>query len=107
MLDWYVIEVFFPKSFESFSKTMFPNVGIPGITVLQYYDIKKLYRFFDKNGIYLTVEMLTKYHWIYNVSMNDNRTVFPCQEPKQNRESTEVDGFFECFRLMEIKLNSF
>lgn len=107
MLDWYVIEVFFPKSFESFSKTMFPNVGIPSITVLQYYDIKKLYRFFDKNGIYLTVEMLTKYHWIYNVSMNDNRTVFPCQEPKQNRESTEVDGFFECFRLMEIKLNSF
>jgi hypothetical protein len=104
MLDWYVIEIFFPKSFELFSKTMFPNVGIPSISVLQYYDIKKLYRFFDKNGVYLTVEMLTKYHWIYNISMNDNCVMFPCQEPKHNRELIEIDGFFECFRLMEIKL---
>jgi len=48
--------------------------------------------------------MLTKYHWIYNISMNDNCVMFPCQEPKHNRELIEIDGFFECFRLMEIKL---
>jgi hypothetical protein len=41
---------------------------------------------------------------VYNISTNDNRVMFPCQEPKHNRELTEVDGFFECFRTMEIKL---
>ena len=60
MLDWYFIESLFPKSLNLFSKTMFPNVGLPSLSVIQYYDIKKLYNFFDKNGIYLTVEMLTK-----------------------------------------------
>jgi hypothetical protein len=105
MLDWYFIESLFPKSLNLFSKTMFPNVGLPSLSVLQYYDIKKLYNFFDRNGIYLTVEMLTKNRWVYNISMNDSRVIFPCQEPKLNRELTEIDGFFECFKLLEIKLN--
>jgi len=54
MIDWYEIEYLYPMSLNTFSKMMFPNVGLPCLSVLCYYDIKKLYRFFDKNGIFLT-----------------------------------------------------
>jgi hypothetical protein len=83
---------------------MFPNVGLPCLSVLNYYDIKKLYKFFDKNGIYLTVEMMTKNNWVYSVSLHEGKIFYPCQSSQPNRESIEVEGFYECFRLLEMKL---
>ena len=48
MMDWYVIEYLYPNALKEFSKTMFPNVGLPCLSILGYYDVKKLYKFFDK-----------------------------------------------------------
>jgi hypothetical protein len=84
---------------------MFPNVGVPCLSVLSYYDIKKLYSFFDKFGIYLTVETYTKGMWGYTISLSDGRVFCPIQESKTNRESTEVEGFYECFKLLEKNLS--
>jgi hypothetical protein len=83
---------------------MFPNVGVPCLSILLYYDIKKLYSFFDKFGIYLTVETLTKDIFGYNLSLSDGRVFCPIQETKINREITEIDGFYECFKLLEKNL---
>jgi hypothetical protein len=85
---------------------MFPNVGVPCLSVLSYYDIKKLYSFFDKFGIYLTVETYTKDMWGYTISLNDGRVFCPIQEPKTSREGTEIEGFYECFKLLEKKLEN-
>jgi hypothetical protein len=106
MIDWYEIEYLYPKALESFSKMMFPNVGLPCLSVLCYYDIKKLYRFFDKNGIYLTVEMITKNSWVYSISLIEGKILFPCQDPKSSRELIEVEGFYECFKLLDYKLRN-
>jgi hypothetical protein len=103
MIDWYIIEHIYPNAFMEFTKMMFPNVGLPSISVLCYYDIKKLYRFFDKNGIYLTVEMLTKNNWVFTISLIEGKTLVPQQDSKPNRELIEVDGFYECFRYLEKK----
>jgi hypothetical protein len=104
MLDWYKIEFFFPNAFENFKKTMFPNVVIPSLTILSHYDIKKLYNFFDKNGVVLTVEMIMKNNWVYTITLNDGSSIVPHQDVKFNRESIEKDGFYECFRFLEKKL---
>jgi hypothetical protein len=104
MIDWYVIECLYPNSFSEFTKMMFPNVGLPSLTILQYFDIKKLYKFFDKNGIFLTVEMITKNNWVYVISINDNKHIFSSKDSKQNRELIEIDGFNECFRILEKKI---
>ena len=53
MLDWYTINYLYPKSFERFSNVMFPNVGVVSLWTLEFYDTKKLYQFFDKEGVYL------------------------------------------------------
>ena len=103
-MDWYIIEYLYPNSLDKFSKVMFPNVGVPCLSVLSYYDIKKLYSFFDKFGIYLTIEMYTKNMWGYTISLSDGRIFCPTQEPKVNRESTEIDGFYECFKQLEKNL---
>ena len=52
MIDWYTIEYLYPESFKRFTNTMFPNMGVLSISSLEGYDIKKLYHFFDKEGIY-------------------------------------------------------
>ena len=103
-MDWYIIEYLYPNSLDKFSKVMFPNVGVPCLSILSYYDIKKLYSFFDKFGIYLTVVMYTKNMWGYTISLSDGRIFCPTQEPKVNRESTEIDGFYECFKQLEKNL---
>ena len=59
-MDWYTIQYLYSNAMELFCSTMFPNVGVPSISVLEYYDNKKLYNFFDKQGIFLTIEMYTK-----------------------------------------------
>jgi hypothetical protein len=85
---------------------MFPNLGVPCISVLEFYDIKKLYHFFDKQGIYLTVEMYTKNMWVYTISLDDGRVIVPTQSSKERREEIENDGFEECFRILENKLRN-
>lgn len=105
-MDWYVIEYLYPTALKKFSRMMFPNVGLPCLSILNYYDIKKLYYFFDKVGIYLTVEMCTIDLWVYTISSNDGRVFNTCTEPKQNREDIEVEGFYECFKLLEKKLEN-
>ena len=105
-MDWYVIEYLYPNALNKFIKTMFPNVGVPCLSVLSYYDIKKLYSFFDKFGIYLTIETYTKDMWGYTISLNDGRVFSPIQELKKSREDTEIEGFYECFKLLEKKLEN-
>ncbi len=104
MMDWYTIEYLYPRALDVFAKMMFPNVGLPCLSILHYYDIKKLYKFFDKNGIYLTVEMMTKNNWVYSISLNEGKIFYPCQDSQPNRESIEEQGFMECFGLLEMKL---
>jgi hypothetical protein len=104
MMDWYIIEKHYPKALTEFTNTMFPNIGLPCISLLSYYEIKKLYNFFDKNGIYLTVEMITKNNWVYSISLIDGKCIIPYQNVKENRELIEVEGFNECFKLLENKM---
>lgn len=106
MMDWYIIQYLYPSAMGRFCETMFPNLGVPCVSVLEFYDIKKLYSFFDKQGIYLTVEMYTKDAWAYTVSFDDGRVIAPSQESKRRREEIESDGFEECFRLLEKKLRN-
>ena len=70
-MDWYVIQYLYPTALNRFCNTMFPNVGVPCVSVLEFYDVRKLYYFFDKQGIYLTVEMITKDMWVYTTSLDD------------------------------------
>ena len=55
MLDWYTIKYLYPSAFTRFSEVMFPNIGVESISTLDLYDIKKLYHFFDKEGIFLII----------------------------------------------------
>lgn len=103
-MDWYIIEKHYPKAFKEFTNTMFPNIGLPCLSLLSYYEIKKLYNFFDKNGIYLTVEMITKNNWVYTISLIDGKFIIPYQNIKENRELIEIEGFNECFKLLENKM---
>jgi len=105
MMDWYVIEYLYPNALKEFSRTMFPNVCLPCLSILSYYDVKKLYKFFDKLGIYLTVEMYTKNNWVYSISLTDTKGYLNSSgESKTNREDIEIEGFYECFRILEKKL---
>ena len=83
MIDWYTVQYLYPKAFERFSNIMFPNVGVLSLSTLEYYDTKKLYHFFDKEGVYLTIEMYNPHQWT----------------------QTEYDGFIECFRILDKILN--
>lgn len=102
MIDWYVIEYLYPESFKRFINTMFPNVGVISISTLNHYDIKKLYQFFDKEGVYLNVERCCPYQWIFHISL-DNGAVFG-NGNRHSREEIEIDGFTECFKLLDKKL---
>lgn len=105
-MDWYVIQYLYPTALNRFCNTMFPNVGVPCVSVLEFYDIKKLYYFFDKQGIYLTVEMITRDMWVYTMSLENGKVISPCQDSKKRREDIEVEGFYECFQLLESKLRN-
>lgn len=104
MFDWYTIKYLFPNAFAKFAEVMFPNVGIESISTLEYFDIKKLYHFFDKEGIYLTVEMYTKNDWDFCISIHSNVNFSSSKERKRTREEIEIDGFTECFRFLEKKI---
>jgi serine/threonine-protein kinase RIO1 len=84
---------------------MFPNVGVLSVSILLTYDIKNLYMFFDNNGVHLNIEKISKNIWGYNISLN-NGTVFGFGATKNvDRKTVETDGFTECFRILEKKLN--
>jgi hypothetical protein len=106
MVDWYNIKNTCPNAFTTFVNVMFPNIGLPCISILTHYDIKKLYHFFDKQGIFLTIEMFTKDSWVFTISLNDGRVFTPCKEFKPSRETIEIDGFNECFIVLEKKIEN-
>jgi hypothetical protein len=84
---------------------MFPNVGIISLSTLNHYDIKKLYGFFDNQGIFLIVENFGKNSWSYTISTQNNFVFSPKQINRHNREEIEIDGFFECFKLLNKNVN--
>lgn len=104
MIDWYTIEYLYPKAFNKFICVMFPNVGIISTSTLNLYDQKKLYRFFDKEGIYLNIEMYNPNQWVYTISFHNGTVIAPSQFSKTTREETECEGFIECFKMLENKL---
>jgi hypothetical protein len=105
-MDWYSAEYLFPKAFKRFGEVMFPYVGIVSLSTLECYDIKKLYQFFDKEGVYLTIEMYNPHQWVFSVSLQNGIVFGPTQESKTSREDIELDGFLECFRILEKKLEN-
>jgi hypothetical protein len=101
-MDWYTIEYLYPLSFNKFKESMFPNTGIVSLTVLEHYDLKKLYSFFDNHKIYLIIENLKPSQWAYTISTND--IVFGPGDFQNSREKIEENGFTECFRTLEKML---
>ena len=101
MLDWYTVEYLYPNSFKRFSDLMFPNVGVISLSTLGVYDTKKLYQFFDKEGVYLTIEMYNPHQWVFSVSLHNGIVFGPTQVSTATREETETDGFLECFKILD------
>ena len=104
-MDWYLVKYLYPFAFTRFVENFFPNIGIESLTTLELFDIKKLYHFFDKEGIYLTVEMYSKENWDFCLSLSNGINMGPSKETKKSREEIECDGFIECFRFLEKKIN--
>ena len=100
-MDWYTVEYLYPKSFKRFTDVMFPNVGVISLSTLEFYDTKKLYQFFDKEGVYLTVEMYNPKQWVFCISLHNGVVFGPTQDSRTTREETEVDGFLECFKKLD------
>lgn len=105
-MDWYTIEFLYPKAFDRFKQKMFPYVGVVSLSTLNFYDIKKLYQFFDKEGIYLTTEIYNPNQWVFSISMSNGIVFGPTQESKTTRDEVEFDGFTECFRILDKKLTN-
>lgn len=100
-MKWRIIEEIYPMAYQKFVDCMFPNLGVPSVMVLEYYDIKKLYKFFDEQGVYLIVEMLRPKQWQFLVSFDNGIVVTPKSESKKTRDEIEIDGFYECFKLLD------
>lgn len=80
---------------------MFPNVGILSLSTLNLYDSKKLYQFFDKEGVFLTIELYKPNQWVYNISLKNGIVFGPSQSSLSSREECETEGFLECFKMLE------
>ena len=100
-MDWYVINYLYPKAFERFAELMFPNVGVISLSTLKFYDARKLYQFFDKEGVYMTTEMYNPNQWVFTVSLHNGIVFGPMQCSRQNRDECELDGFVECFKILD------
>ena len=100
-MDWYVIEYLYPTAFNKFKTIMFPNVGVLSLSTLGLYDTKKLYQFFDKEGIFLTIELYKPSQWVYNISLKNGVVFGPSQSSSPTREESESEGFLECFKMLE------
>lgn len=103
-MEWYSIEYLYPLAFKRFVEVMFPNVGLITISILENYDIKKLYKFFDEEGVFLTIETYKPYQWVFTISLSNGIVVGPTKESKKTRENCEIEGFSECFRILEKKI---
>ncbi len=100
-MDWYVIEYLYPTAFNKFKATMFPNVGVLSLSTLGLYDSKKLYQFFDKEGIFLTIEIYKPSQWVHTISLKNGIVFGPSQNSSSSREECENDGFLECFKTLD------
>jgi hypothetical protein len=103
-MDWYSINYLYPSAFKRFGEVMFPNIGILSVSTLESYDIKKLYRFFDKEGIFLTTEMCNPNQWVYTIAVTNSVIMGSSEEIRKTREEIETDGFFSCFKILDKKL---
>jgi hypothetical protein len=79
---------------------MFPNTGIVSLSTLSYYDNKKLYYFFDKEGIFLMIERFNIDVWNYTISLHNGVCFGPGDLSKKTREEAESEGFAECFKIL-------
>lgn len=104
MMDWYVIQHLYPKAYEHFVNKMFPNTGIISNSILKFFDIRKLYSFFDKEEIYLTIEMYNPYQWVFSICNNYSVTFGPFNGSKESRLEIEIEGFTCCFQTLEKKI---
>lgn len=100
-MDWYVIEYLYPTAFNKFKLIMFPNVGVLSLSTLGLYDTKKLYQFFDKEGVFLTIELYKPSQWVYNISLKNGIVFGPSQCSSPTREECETEGFLECFKTLD------
>lgn len=105
-MDWYVVEYLYPDAFNMFKDKMFPNIGVLSLSSIECYDIKKLFGFFDREGIYLNIEMFTPHQWGFTISLYGGMVICPTQESRKTRETIECDGFMECFKLLQLKITN-
>jgi len=101
MLNWKKIKNTYPTSFEKFVDTMFPYVGVLSVSTLDLFESKRLYYFFDKYNIYLTIERIGHNQWLYTISLGDGSVVCPRQSSMQTRDEVEIEGFTECFKILD------
>jgi len=104
MIQWKKIKNNYPHSYKRFVEVMFPYVGVIGVSTLDVFDTKRLFFFFDKESVFLNVERLGPYQWVYTISLSDGRGSFPEQETRQTRDEIEIDGFNECFKVLNREL---
>lgn len=103
-MDWYIIEYLYPRAFKKFTEIMFPNLGVISVSSLDLFDVKKLYNFFDKQGIYLTVELYRPHQWCFTISLQNGMVLSPSSGFKTTRTDSEYEGFIECFKFLDKKL---
>lgn len=104
-MDWYCVEYLYPRAFTRFKDVMFPNVGIISLSTLDFYDIKKLYGFFDNEGVYLTTEMYHEESWGCTISLN-GVTIGLGGDSIRTRSEAESFGFIECFKLLDKRIDN-
>lgn len=101
MIDWYVIEYLYPESFKRFIDVTFPNIGIVSISSLSFYKIKNLYTFFEKEGLHLNVEQCCPKRWLYTISVKNIIVLGPLNLKENTKEEIEIEGFVECFKILD------
>ena len=45
--------------------------------------------------------MYKKNQWVFNVSLHNGFVLGPGSESKATREESEIDGFLECFKILD------
>lgn len=100
-MDWYIVKFLYPNAYERFCDMMFPNTGVVSIFTLSCYDNKKLYSFFDKEGIFLIIERYHTSYWNYNISLQNGICFGFGSGSKKTREEVEEEGFLECFGVLD------
>lgn len=105
MINWKKIRILYPHAYHRFVEVMFPYVGVIGLSTLYLFESKKLYYFFDKEKVFLTVERFGPNQWLYIITLGDGRVLCPDQESRNSRDEIEMDGFMECFRVLNNQMS--